>query len=85
MVECEFYPYKILTGFLLVLIDTWWNVNRARSSSDLALFSVLIDTRWNVNFVHTGGCFFKLSVLIDTWWNVNEAKWIGENSSDTQF
>ena len=54
-----------------VLIDTWWNVNFIRKSSNYKNGNVLIDTWWNVN--PGGGCFLERGgkVLIDTWWNVN--------------
>ena len=56
---------------VLVLIDTWWNVN----FGDLIIFdefiSVLIDTWWNVNKVLNRVDHVKCFVLIDTWWNVN--------------
>ena len=32
-----------------VLIDTWWNVNFIRKSSNYKNGNVLIDTWWNVN------------------------------------
>ena len=34
---------------LMVLIDTWWNVNFSSSVSTLIVCIVLIDTWWNVN------------------------------------
>ena len=34
---------------LLVLIDTWWNVNDDSSSLATSMLKVLIDTWWNVN------------------------------------
>ena len=49
MVECE---YGLLSAGATdddVLIDTWWNVNIARSSYINATTLVLIDTWWNVN------------------------------------
>ena len=61
---------------MLVLIDTWWNVNVYRirfSFRDDIL--VLIDTWWNVNVIMQGQLLVKLPVLIDTWWNVNLDKW----------
>ena len=33
-----------------VLIDTWWNVNRANAAVCVTRLQVLIDTWWNVNF-----------------------------------
>ena len=40
-----------------VLIDTWWNVNKALSDLLAGENRVLIDTWWNVNFctVQTNG------------------------------
>ena len=34
---------------VLVLIDTWWNVNPYTSNENAIGWSVLIDTWWNVN------------------------------------
>ena len=36
---------------VLVLIDTWWNVNSLASGSGSLTGTVLIDTWWNVNSV----------------------------------
>ena len=71
--------------YVLVLIDTWWNVNSQTVLINKYKRKVLIDTWWNVNLTSTGYVRRDFRVLIDTWWNVNEAKWIGENSSDTRF
>ena len=40
---------KDKNGNLIVLIDTWWNVNSDKLPSWLTLDTVLIDTWWNVN------------------------------------
>ena len=56
---------------VLVLIDTWWNVNREKDIFINTGTKVLIDTWWNVN-VYTRSLVLYLGlVLIDTWWNVN--------------
>ena len=55
----------------MVLIDTWWNVNIARSSYINATTLVLIDTWWNVNITFKAKYVANVTVLIDTWWNVN--------------
>ena len=34
---------------VLVLIDTWWNVNNATQGIKSVISRVLIDTWWNVN------------------------------------
>ena len=34
---------------VLVLIDTWWNVNNFSTVSTVFVLPVLIDTWWNVN------------------------------------
>ena len=49
MVECELMYY--IGGYrrLLVLIDTWWNVNVDYDGLVLRVEQVLIDTWWNVN------------------------------------
>ena len=39
------------TASSLVLIDTWWNVNRFRLYNPVLRLYVLIDTWWNVNSV----------------------------------
>ena len=57
---------------MCVLIDTWWNVNKALNAALCITDRVLIDTWWNVNFSVTFVHFPDASVLIDTWWNVNE-------------
>ena len=56
---------------MMVLIDTWWNVN------------FHTDTAYNVSFlsfnrymvecelIRASVIFLMLKVLIDTWWNVN--------------
>ena len=49
MVECEFYRQKSLISDLVVLIDTWWNVNNQVVCASSAGSMVLIDTWWNVN------------------------------------
>ena len=36
---------------MLVLIDTWWNVNNVSNTFKTLSASVLIDTWWNVNKV----------------------------------
>ena len=36
---------------LLVLIDTWWNVNEAGKKTNEEIAFVLIDTWWNVNYI----------------------------------
>ena len=57
---------------LIVLIDTWWNVNELRLKSDLRRFQSF--NRYMVEcelFNITTTVTFR-TVLIDTWWNVNE-------------
>ena len=56
---------------LLVLIDTWWNVNFTLIRFCACSCWVLIDTWWNVNLhlILQEDCI--TDVLIDTWWNVN--------------
>ena len=55
----------------MVLIDTWWNVNKIFGDKWNAVRLVLIDTWWNVNLLYSLIAFIAFSVLIDTWWNVN--------------
>ena len=40
---------------ILVLIDTWWNVNHCNLPDMLSGMLVLIDTWWNVNFATFSG------------------------------
>ena len=56
---------------MLVLIDTWWNVNKIFLIIMIVFYIVLIDTWWNVNMYDLSNAYFTDSVLIDTWWNVN--------------
>ena len=56
---------------VLVLIDTWWNVNAAFTTVSHTPFKVLIDTWWNVNLEVVLFPNAMEAVLIDTWWNVN--------------
>ena len=55
----------------MVLIDTWWNVNRVITPAITSENVVLIDTWWNVNSGFGSPSPGFPSVLIDTWWNVN--------------
>ena len=56
---------------VVVLIDTWWNVNVDYDGMVLRVEQVLIDTWWNVNTERPDINIFHAVVLIDTWWNVN--------------
>ena len=49
MVECEYELLKRSRTGIIVLIDTWWNVNYIQQSKILNPNRVLIDTWWNVN------------------------------------
>ena len=49
MVECEFNIYFISRNHIIVLIDTWWNVNLILLLELQIKHTVLIDTWWNVN------------------------------------
>ena len=57
---------------VLVLIDTWWNVNVY--SSDELVYTGESFNRYMVEceFYISGFEFRCTYVLIDTWWNVNE-------------
>ena len=72
MVECELKWAIELDDSMLVLIDTWWNVNLADQGLHRSPDNVLIDTWWNVNYHKKFPFLFPSMVLIDTWWNVNE-------------
>ena len=56
---------------ILVLIDTWWNVNVDVNGIVASVSLVLIDTWWNVNYEWDERGLELVKVLIDTWWNVN--------------
>ena len=71
MVECEFLFIANGSGCVLVLIDTWWNVNQLIVFVVKLHPLVLIDTWWNVNSAATSVLCVVNTVLIDTWWNVN--------------
>ena len=70
MVECESILTAQQLSEILVLIDTWWNVNT------LALFQLVKWLCFNRYMVECELCFISIilatyRVLIDTWWNVN--------------
>ena len=71
MVECESILTAQQLSEILVLIDTWWNVNQLAEGGVLKKGQVLIDTWWNVNTDSICKWFGIQPVLIDTWWNVN--------------
>ena len=71
MVECECISSFCCVYFVVVLIDTWWNVNTFRIVNRDIVSKVLIDTWWNVNKVRAKVFEEGKAVLIDTWWNVN--------------
>ncbi len=49
MVECESILTAQQLSEILVLIDTWWNVNAEYIVVGQSVIKVLIDTWWNVN------------------------------------
>ena len=49
MVECELFIKYPFVSFIIVLIDTWWNVNTDSICKWFGIQPVLIDTWWNVN------------------------------------
>ena len=67
MVECELYD-KVT---VVVLIDTWWNVNTWMRGSHLqeglSFNRYMVECEWAYQLYDL---FFPF-VLIDTWWNVN--------------
>ena len=67
----NWYTFISLISIILVLIDTWWNVNEEFTNYLREAGFVLIDTWWNVNFIRKSGNYKNGNVLIDTWWNVN--------------
>ena len=65
-------PISSMTKIVIVLIDTWWNVN----SFHMTALRVG-KKRFNRYMVEcelqcTKKSDFIITVLIDTWWNVNE-------------
>ena len=72
MVECESILTAQQLSEILVLIDTWWNVNILTPQSFGEEQLVLIDTWWNVNINNYDSNIRRTNVLIDTWWNVNK-------------
>ena len=71
MVECESTDTQTKFFHIVVLIDTWWNVNEEKISVKEPVLAVLIDTWWNVNLINLLFSLRENLVLIDTWWNVN--------------
>ena len=67
MVECEFGRSKKVMEMVIVLIDTWWNVNCGLINNRLSTRIVLIDTWWNVNNNTKLSEIMSIRVLIDTW------------------
>ena len=51
MVECEWRQRLKQQRNQLVLIDTWWNVNKLVYTVQCTRNLVLIDTWWNVNLI----------------------------------
>ena len=70
---------------VLVLIDTWWNVNVNPTLDHLLPHKVLIDTWWNVNNIPFSLFFDFCRVLIDTWWNVNRIGVVPISAKDVGF
>ena len=70
MVECEFFLQLCRKTFILVLIDTWWNVNEriGKIRGKFAGFNrYMVECELSSEDIF----FLSLFVLIDTWWNVN--------------
>ena len=59
---------------LIVLIETYWNVNEYKIPEDAADNSVLIETYWNVNNCGATSKKNSMQVLIETYWNVNTSR-----------
>ena len=51
MVECESVYVSESAPSVLVLIDTWWNVNYTTYKRSCYSLLVLIETWWNVNSI----------------------------------
>ena len=72
MVECESILTAQQLSEILVLIDTWWNVNllnlRTLPESKMRFNRYMVECESH-NLQYLSKYF---DVLIDTWWNVNE-------------
>ena len=55
----------------MVLIDTWWNVNFIRKSSNYKNGNGFNRYMVECELVYRKSTFSDNKVLIDTWWNVN--------------
>ena len=56
---------------VVVLIETYWNVNIIATLVLDFLEAVLIETYWNVNIYAGSNPARVVCVLIETYWNVN--------------
>ena len=74
IVECKYVSTLLSFGLYAVLIETLWNVNFYRHSSQWLQSLVLIETLWNVNREEKENEKVEKVVLIETLWNVNEGQ-----------
>ena len=49
ILECKFFSASHTINCILVLIETYWNVNISILTPDSTASAVLIETYWNVN------------------------------------
>ena len=65
------YQRPLLSTVLLVLIDTWWNVNAFTLTADNLIFKRFNRYMVECEYDQTCRAVIFQQVLIDTWWNVN--------------
>ncbi len=49
ILECKFNQVSVLLNAIVVLIETYWNVNEEQGTEEKGAKIVLIETYWNVN------------------------------------
>ena len=76
IVECKDLSESATSSFLLVLIETLWNVKIKNLLVKNTLQTVLIETLWNVKIKNLLVKNTLQTVLIETLWNV---KWTSRN------
>ena len=61
----------VASALIVVLIDTWWNVNPARGIKLLNGINRFNRYMVECECYHKRYGYIGIGVLIDTWWNVN--------------
>ena len=57
---------------VIILIETYWNVNSSSQNTNDRLRHILIETYWNLNKSIDQLKGYGLRILIETYWNVNQ-------------